>query len=98
MKTLQNLFTAVMLIAVAAFVGCADSKTPDDAGTTPPADHADHDENHTHDQEGGTPTPTEPRNDDGPELPTPDENPDVDPADDAESGSVDRKGGVDIRE
>lgn len=103
MKTLQKLFTAICLITIVGLVGCADpKKTPENSDKTPKAGQEDHTEGgkaHTHDEEGTDPKQTEPTG--GPEIPTPAENPDVEKADDAgnaESGSTENKGGVDIPE
>jgi hypothetical protein len=96
MKTLQKIFTAICLITIAGLVGCAkpDSASPKSGDKTESQAPLD-------DGPGSGKTEskkTEPQKttpDEGNPTPTPDVDPDI-PAPNAQSGSTEKKGGVDI--
>ena len=112
MKTLHKLFAAVLMVTLFGVVGCADQKKSPEPAKSPEnhGDHGAHagqggHADHSHDQgktPAKTPAPTEAKTTPektAVEVPTPGDNPDVEKVDEgdaAESGSTEKKGGVDI--
>lgn len=107
MKTLHKLFAAVLMVTLFGVLGCADQKKSPDPAKSPEnhGDHGGHGGHGGHDQ-SKTPektpekTPAKTTEKTAVEVPTPEKNPDVEKVDEgggaAQSGSSEKKGGVEI--